>query len=179
MGVCAQARSEHSSYGILYFMRYENEAFFKEYMTETTSEALERYGCPSYGGHKFLYQLYVWYSFTECDYLYMDVWLPIGLGEQMVINKELKIVGMAKHQGEKMIKYKFTHLKYPPIRTNIPKEIKLEVLERDNYQCKYCRSSNKLEIDHIIPVAKGGDNNIHNLQVLCQHCNRTKHAKII
>ena len=36
-----------------------------------------------------------------------------------------------------------------------------------------------LEIDHIIPVAKGGETVEDNLQTLCWKCNRAKSDKII
>lgn len=35
----------------------------------------------------------------------------------------------------------------------------------------------KFHIDHIIPVCKGGLNDPENLQLLCQPCNQSKHAK--
>lgn len=59
------------------------------------------------------------------------------------------------------------------------------IKERDNYTCKQCGNSiaNEanllLEIDHIIPIAKGGLTEESNLQTLCWKCNRTKGSKII
>jgi 5-methylcytosine-specific restriction endonuclease McrA len=35
----------------------------------------------------------------------------------------------------------------------------------------------KYEIDHVMPLARGGAHHIDNLQLLCRHCNRSKHAK--
>lgn len=67
-------------------------------------------------------------------------------------------------------------------RKTIPKKIRFEVLKRDCFRCQYCgRSADdpdvKLEIDHIVPVAKGGDNSIMNLITSCQDCNRGKGAR--
>ncbi|MDE2118263.1 MAG: HNH endonuclease [Betaproteobacteria bacterium] len=54
------------------------------------------------------------------------------------------------------------------------------VLKRDNYRCVKCGASPsnnhkvELEVDHIIPVAKGGGNALENLQILCRDCNQGK-----
>ncbi|WP_036536150.1 HNH endonuclease [Neosynechococcus sphagnicola] len=64
-------------------------------------------------------------------------------------------------------------------RIQIPPEVRKYVWERDCYQCKSCGCSAKeaeLTIDHIIPLAKGGTNDISNFQTLCRGCNsRKKH----
>ena len=59
-----------------------------------------------------------------------------------------------------------------------------KIKTRDNYTCKICGLSIKdepnllLEIDHIIPLSKGGITSENNLQTLCWKCNRKKSNKI-
>lgn len=65
-----------------------------------------------------------------------------------------------------------------PIREVIQQEVKNEVWKRDNGECVECGSKEKLEFDHIIPVIKGGSSTYRNIQLLCEPCNRKKHAKI-
>lgn len=60
-----------------------------------------------------------------------------------------------------------------------------KIKERDNFTCKHCGVSVKeephllLEIDHIIPLSKGGITSEKNLQTLCWRCNRAKGNKIL
>lgn len=52
------------------------------------------------------------------------------------------------------------------------------ILDRDNYTCQACgRRDGPLEIDHIVPIARGGTNDTRNLRVLCLPCNRRKGAR--
>ena len=64
----------------------------------------------------------------------------------------------------------------------IPPGVKVDVLKRDNFRCVYCGVTSKearLEVDHIIPFAKGGSNDPINLQTLCQECNKGKSDRLI
>ena len=74
-------------------------------------------------------------------------------------------------------------------RRYIAPKLRTYILKRDNYTCQICGISRGfldsfaphlgdyllLEIDHIIPVASGGQgNDADNLQTLCWRCNRKK-----
>lgn len=69
-------------------------------------------------------------------------------------------------------------------RALMTSKLRQHIKERDGFTCKQCGASVEqepnllLEIDHIIPVSKGGLTTEENLQTLCWRCNRKKGAKI-
>lgn len=66
-------------------------------------------------------------------------------------------------------------------RKNMNDDIRYNVLKRDNFTCQKCgitsKDGAKLEVDHIIPVSKGGKTVMSNLQTLCDRCNSGKSDK--
>lgn len=56
-----------------------------------------------------------------------------------------------------------------------------QVLQRDNYECQendgYC--NNPLQVHHIMPLSKGGTNELTNLITLCKyhHCSKHSHMR--
>ena len=70
------------------------------------------------------------------------------------------------------------HYDKPKRRESIPQAARVEVWQRDGGRCVDCDSQEKLEFDHIIPVAMGGGNTSRNLQLLCETCNRRKGASL-
>ncbi|MBV9386377.1 MAG: HNH endonuclease [Chroococcidiopsidaceae cyanobacterium CP_BM_ER_R8_30] len=66
-------------------------------------------------------------------------------------------------------------------RIHIPPEVRKYVFERNHYQCQSCgrtHQETELNVDHIIPLAAGGQNDISNLQTLCRICNQQKQHRL-
>lgn len=67
-------------------------------------------------------------------------------------------------------------------RKQISGKIRQNIFMRDDYTCQICGANRhkdnvKIEVDHILPVSKGGTNDPNNLQTLCRRCNREKHNR--
>lgn len=69
-------------------------------------------------------------------------------------------------------------------RALMTSKLREKIKQRDSYTCQYCNNSINvepnllLEIDHKIPLSKGGITEEENLQTLCWRCNRTKSNKM-
>lgn len=62
-------------------------------------------------------------------------------------------------------------------RGKVSNKMRFSIYARDGYRCCNCGDSSRyarLEIDHIIPIAKGGKTTYDNLQTLCHRCNVEK-----
>ena len=70
-------------------------------------------------------------------------------------------------------------------RALMTSKLREKIKLRDSHMCKNCGLSTEkepnllLEIDHIIPLSKGGITSEDNLQTLCWKCNRSKGSKIM
>lgn len=70
-------------------------------------------------------------------------------------------------------------------RALMTSQLREKIKKRDNYKCCSCclgigdEPNLLLEIDHKIPLSKGGMTTYDNLQTLCWKCNRTKGARIL
>ena len=56
--------------------------------------------------------------------------------------------------------------------------VRKRILDRDGHKCQNCASVENLQIDHIIPLCRGGYEEESNMQVLCQKCNLKKGKSI-
>jgi len=54
-------------------------------------------------------------------------------------------------------------------------EVREYLLEKFNHKCAYCGKTDvPLQIEHIIPKARGGSNRVSNLTIACESCNQKK-----
>jgi cell division protein FtsL len=90
---------------------------------------------------------------------------------------------------ERFINYLAEHIKWKKSiegqRALMTPKLREYIKNRDNHTCCSCHNSIEnepnllLEIDHILPLSKGGMTEESNLQTLCWKCNRAKGAKIL
>jgi hypothetical protein len=62
-------------------------------------------------------------------------------------------------------------------RIAVPKRVRFEIFKRDQFQCAYCGRTPPaviLEVDHIVAVSNGGNNDPVNLVTSCFDCNSGK-----
>lgn len=67
-------------------------------------------------------------------------------------------------------------------RKALSQKTRFEVFKRDSFKCQYCgRAAPEvvLHVDHIQPIAEGGDSDLLNLITACQECNSGKGARLI
>jgi len=86
---------------------------------------------------------------------------------------ENKWISALKSPRQKVLKYLGRIRSINPLT----KEVLLKLLE-SNPICAKCESEYRLTVDHIIPLSKGGNNELSNLQVLCAECNASKGNKV-
>ncbi len=69
---------------------------------------------------------------------------------------------------------------HPPMQTKIRYKRRKALKRRDGDRCNRCGffgGDVRLTLDHIIPRSRGGNNSLHNLQLLCHFCNTLKADK--
>ena len=57
----------------------------------------------------------------------------------------------------------------------IPKDLK----RLSRLPCAYCGATEKLELDHIVPLSRGGIHSIGNVTVACRSCNASKNNRLL
>jgi len=62
----------------------------------------------------------------------------------------------------------------------VSEELKEQVLRTANYSCYYCGTfltKINYQVDHALPISKGGSSEVSNLRASCETCNKKKGDK--
>ena len=114
-------------------------------------------------------------------YLYFLYISPAGRtrrGNKIIVDEDV-VAELRSEISSKMTKKGHTKKQ----RSAMTQDLREAIKKRDNYTCQICGNSVLkepnllLEVDHIIPVSKGGKTEADNLQTLCWRCNRAKSNK--
>ncbi len=68
-----------------------------------------------------------------------------------------------------------------PGEQQIKGPLRLEAVRRSDYKCQECNTNcleSELRIDLIVPIGKGGHDELSNMQVLCKKCMRSRGNEI-
>jgi len=57
-------------------------------------------------------------------------------------------------------------------------KFKPALIERDGKKCVYCHVVSNLVVDHMVPIAQGGTDDIDNLALACKACNSGKAGRV-
>lgn len=75
-----------------------------------------------------------------------------------------------QHPWPSIVRLKvYVHVPYKRIMLS-----RKNVLRRDRHRCQYCRSHDRLTIDHVLPKSRGGKDTWENLVAACVPCNNRK-----
>ena len=119
---------------------------------------------PSFPSIHFIVRKGTYLGYGKTQYENRDFWYNLSDLYEMVLEKKGKS-NFIKEERAKM-----------------SDSLRYTVLSRDKFCCVLCGKSRndgiKLEVDHIIPVSKGGKTELSNLQTLCERCNRGKSDRV-
>lgn len=99
-------------------------------------------------------------------------WNPLALFKPRVIYETDRAVDESAQFWEFRASYAYRRQQANAFIAD-PK-LRKAIFKRDGKVCRKCGSTKRLSIDHVIPVARGGGDELENLQVLCMVCNASK-----
>lgn len=154
----------------------DNLRKYKEYKPKMESLYLEYYPTPNDKADELLRRYMIKEPFFPRVHLFVRKGTYLGYGETRYENRDFYYDFHDIYECVLQKKGKKDFVKEE--RAKMSDDLRYKVLSRDNFCCVLCGKSRKdgvaLEVDHIIPVSKGGRTEFDNLQTLCERCNRGK-----
>ena len=126
---------------------------------------MDFYICTEYNPYDGFYHLTLRFAGLEENYTKKE----FIEGVIKALNKNWKTISFFLKKGNLPKKRKRKNLHFS--------SLKWKIFKRDNFTCQNCGSQEFLELDHIIPISKGGKEEEDNYQTLCKKCNVRKKDK--
>ena len=116
-----------------------------------------------------LYLLAIFIPAIACRYFGDNIGFIVAL---LVVVVFIGFINSSDEKKEPSLKVSSLLSKnYPPDW----EEISRQVRDRDGYRCGNCGSKTNLHVHHIVPLARGGTNQLSNLRTLCEDCHKKIH----
>ena len=122
---------------------------------------------------------------SEIGWKHLGSLLKIGMLEASLVLEEMELAGLLKREKTKVVLTGILQL-YRPLQERAPRlpnkaweVLRAQVFSRDKNTCVYCGMGENLECDHIVPVSRGGSNELDNLATACERCNQSKGQKLL
>lgn len=82
-----------------------------------------------------------------------------------------------------IIKINITNRKYQNFRNSITTSVDFDInkiFQRDSNKCRICGENDVkiLQLEHLIPISKGGINSNSNCYLICRNCHKNKGTKM-
>ena len=109
---------------------------------------------------------------------------PAGVNsyEKEVLFSQEEIISTLSTMNRQQVYFQSEQFRRKNERAKVTPSLRYDVMRRDDFRCRLCgrsaRDGVELEVDHIVPIFKGGSSIESNLQTLCRDCNRGKSAKM-
>jgi len=91
------------------------------------------------------------------------------MGHMLQLSEEIAALTVRVHEDMKRAR-------------SISTALRFQILQRDRFTCQYCGAKAPtvaLQIDHIIPVCRGGSRDPSNLRTACEDCNAGKGTLVV
>jgi|GEM_PF-5757048 len=102
---------------------------------------------------------------------------PLRLFERDNIRRTRYILKIRRDNYKRRIENSISEERYNACRFTSREDIREKVFDLHGCKCLNCGATDNIALDHVKPIAKGGENKIDNLQPLCKSCNSSKGIK--
>jgi 5-methylcytosine-specific restriction endonuclease McrA len=102
---------------------------------------------------------------------------PLRLFDIEKIRRTRYILKIRHDNYKRRIENSISEERYEACRFTSREDIREKVFDLHGHKCLNCGATDDIALDHVKPIAKGGENKIDNLQPLCKSCNSSKGIK--